>query len=252
MIRIEHLNKKYGKTEVLADINLSVKQGDVLSIIGPSGAGKSTLLRCINLLEVPTAGDIYIDDEKIRYKANRNGSLTFLSRMRLTGLRCKVGMVFQQFNLWPTKTVLHNVTEGLRVCKKMNRQEAEAIAHKELTRVGLDEKADEYPPSLSGGQQQRVAIARALAMNPEVILFDEPTSALDPELVKEVLDIMVKLAKEGMTMIVVTHEMNFARNVSNRVIFMENGKIEMDGSPDEVFDSANPRMQSFVQSLSRS
>ncbi|MHC1759830.1 MAG: amino acid ABC transporter ATP-binding protein [Negativicutes bacterium] len=251
MIKIKNLTKKFGNTDVLCEINLNVKHGDVLSIIGPSGAGKSTLLRCINLLEVPTSGDIFIDDEKIHYKANRNGTLTFLSRMRLTGLRCKVGMVFQQFNLWPTKTVLNNVTEGLRICKNMKRREAEEIAFRELNRVGLLEKADQYPPSLSGGQQQRVAIARALAMNPEVILFDEPTSALDPELVKEVLDIIIKLAKEGMTMVVVTHEMNFARYVSNRVIFMENGKIEMDGSPDDVFESDNPRMQSFVQSLAR-
>jgi ABC-type polar amino acid transport system ATPase subunit len=251
MIRIEHLNKAFGNTNVLTDINLHVKQGEVVSIIGPSGAGKSTFLRCINLLEVPTSGNIYVDGEKVQYKVNHSGSLTFFTKMKLTWLRCKVGMVFQQFNLWTTKTVLNNVTEGLCVCKKMSKWKAEELAHEQLLRVGLADKADEYPSYLSGGQQQRVAIARALAMEPEVILFDEPTSALDPELVKEVLDIMIKLAKAGMTMIVVTHEMNFARFVSNRVVFMEKGKIVKDGTPDEVFESEDPRMQSFFHSLMR-
>lgn len=249
MIRIENLNKRYGSFAVLHDINLEVKKGEVISIIGPSGAGKSTLLRCINLLEIPTSGHIYIDDEEVRYKVNRAGKLTFISQMKLTWLRKKIGMVFQQFNLYPNKKVLQNVTEGLIVALKMPRQEAEKIAVEKLETVGLGSKINEYPAYLSGGQQQRVAIARALAMNPEAILFDEPTSALDPELVKEVLDIMVELAREGMTMLVVTHEMNFARYVSNRVIFMEEGRILMDGTPDEVFECNNPRLQNFFHSL---
>ena len=251
MIQVEHLKKNYGDLEVLKDVSLQVSKGEVISIIGPSGAGKSTLLRCINLLEVPTSGDIYVDGKKVTYKLNRSGGLTFGTRMRLTDLRTKVSMVFQQFNLWPTKTVLGNVMEGLVVVKKMKKDEARTIALKQLERVGLADKAGTYPTYLSGGQQQRVGIARALAMNPEVILFDEPTSALDPELVKGVLDLMVELAESGMTMVVVTHEMNFARYVSNRVIFMENGEIQMDDEAEKVFTSENPRLQSFFHSISK-
>lgn len=251
MIKIEQLCKKIGTLQVLDNVNLHVNSGEVVSIIGPSGAGKSTLLRCINMLEVPTSGTISVDGERVSYKVNRSGKLTIASRMHLTGLRRKVGMVFQQFNLWPTKSVLNNVTEGLVVCKGIARDKAEEMAKYELQRVGLEEKTYEYPNNLSGGQQQRVAIARALAMSPKVILFDEPTSALDPELVKEVLDIMIKLAEEGMTMVVVTHEMNFARYVSDRVIFMENGKIMIDDTPQAVFQSDHARLQNFIHSVER-
>lgn len=251
MIKVEHLKKNYGDLEVLKDVSLNVAKGEVVSIIGPSGAGKSTLLRCINLLEVPTSGNIEVSGEPIEYKLNKTGALTFGTRMQLTELRTKVSMVFQQFNLWPTKTVLGNVMEGLTVVKKMKKDEAWEIAMRELKRVGLDGKADTYPTYLSGGQQQRVGIARALAMNPEVILFDEPTSALDPELVKEVLDLMVDLAKTGMTMIVVTHEMNFARYVSNRVVFMENGEIVIDDESEKVFNSDNQRLQNFFHNIAK-
>lgn len=247
MIKVINLYKNYGKTGVLKDINLTIEQGEVVTIIGPSGAGKSTLLRCLNLFEVPTEGDIYIDDQKLAYKTNSKGKLTFGTQMKITWLRVKVGMVFQQFNLWTNKNVIQNVMEGLIITKKMKRKDAEVIAREKLKLVGLEDKAYEYPLNLSGGQQQRVAIARALAMEPEVILFDEPTSALDPELVHEVLEIMVELAKTGITMIVVTHEMNFARNVGNRVIFMEKGRIVKDGTPEEVFNSDDQRLKAFFK-----
>lgn len=249
MINIRQLNKIFHHKTVLDSIDLDIREGEVVSIIGPSGAGKSTLLRCINLLEVPTTGQIQVAGRQVAYKTNSQGKLTFLSRMKLTWLRSEVCMVFQQFNLWPNKTVLQNVTEGPRVVKKRSKEEAEEKAKALLDKVGLIDKINEYPANLSGGQQQRVAIARALAMEPKVILFDEPTSALDPELVQEVLDIMVKLAREGMTMIVVTHEMNFARNVSDRVLFMENGKIMKSGSPEEVFGSNNARMSQFLNTM---
>jgi len=250
MIKVRHLSKSFHETTVLDNINLDIREGEVVSIIGPSGAGKSTLLRCLNLLEVPSKGTIYLDARQVSYKTNSRGRLTFLSQMNLTWLRSEVSMVFQQFNLWPHKTVLQNVADGPRIVKKVPRKEAEATARALLDKVGLLNKIDEYPTSLSGGQQQRVAIARALAMEPKVILFDEPTSALDPELVQEVLDIMVKLAKEGMTMVVVTHEMNFARHVSDRVIFMENGAIKISGKPDEVFNSNDTRMNQFLRNMS--
>ena len=247
MILLKSLYKSYGNTEVLHNINLEIKKGEVVSIIGPSGAGKSTLLRCMNLFEVPTSGQIYIDGSDLQYKVNTMGKLTFFSQMKITWLRCKIGMVFQQFNLWPHKTAAANVMEGLIISKHMKKEKARKIALEKLELVGLLNKADEYPVHLSGGQQQRVAIARALAMEPEVILFDEPTSALDPELVHEVLEIMVELAKSGMTMVVVTHEMNFARHVGNRVIFMEKGKILKDGTPEEVFESEDARMREFFK-----
>ncbi|MCR8631331.1 amino acid ABC transporter ATP-binding protein [Paenibacillus radicis (ex Xue et al. 2023)] len=249
MIKIRQLSKVFHNKTVLDQINLDIREGEVVSIIGPSGAGKSTLLRCLNMLEVPSSGEITVNAKQVRYKTNSRGRLTFLSQMKLTWLRSEVSMVFQQFNLWPNKTVLQNVTEGPCTVKKVPRQEAEAKAKKLLAKVGLLEKINEYPTNLSGGQQQRVAIARALAMEPKVILFDEPTSALDPELVHEVLDIMVKLAGEGMTMVVVTHEMNFARNVSDRVLFMEDGKITKSGKPEEVFCTTNPRMNQFLRNI---
>ena len=250
MVLIKDLYKSFGDKEILKDINLEIQKGEVISIIGPSGAGKSTLLRCMNLFEVPTRGEIYVDGERIRYDLNGYGKLTFYSQMKITWLRCKIGMVFQQFNLWKHKTVVANVMEGLVVSKHMKKSEARKIALEKLKLVGLEEKAEDYPANLSGGQQQRVAIARALAMDPEVILFDEPTSALDPELVHEVLEIMVELAKTGITMVVVTHEMNFARNVGNRVIFMENGKILKDGTPEEVFESEDERLRTFFRNTS--
>jgi ABC-type polar amino acid transport system ATPase subunit len=249
MIRIHNLNKKFKDKSVLSNINLHIEEGQVVTIIGPSGAGKSTLLRCINMLEVPTEGEIYADDKLVQYKTNSQGKLTFFSKMKLTWLRKRVAMVFQQFNLWPNKTVLQNIIEGPCIVNKVPRDVAVKKAKELLDKVGLLEKIHEYPTSLSGGQQQRVAIARALAMEPKVILFDEPTSALDPELVHEVLEIMVKLASEGMTMVVVTHEMNFARNIANRVIFMEDGRITGDGSPNELFGNPSPRMLKFIKNL---
>lgn len=252
MILIKDLDKNFGKKEILKGIDIEIKKGEVVSVIGPSGAGKSTLLRCMNLFEVPTRGEIYVDGERIRYDVNGYGKLTFFSQMKITWLRCKIGMVFQQVNLWKHKTVVANVMEGLVVSKHMKKNEARAIALEKLRLVGLEEKAEEYPVNLSGGQQQRVAIARALAMNPEVILFDEPTSALDPELVHEVLEIMVELAHSGITMVVVTHEMNFARNVGNRVIFMEKGRILKDGTPEEVFESGDERLQTFFKNTNTS
>lgn len=249
MIRIHNLNKKFKEKSVLRNIDLHIKEGEVVSIIGPSGAGKSTLLRCINMLEVPTEGQIYANDRLVHYKNNSQGKLTFFSKMKLTWLRKQVGMVFQQFNLWPNKTILQNIIEGPCIVNKVPRDQAEAKARQLLQKVGLEDKINEYPTSLSGGQQQRVAIARALAMEPKIILFDEPTSALDPELVHEVLEIMVKLAREGMTMVVVTHEMNFARNVSTRVLFMEDGMITGDGTPDDLFGNPSPRILKFMRNL---
>jgi ABC-type polar amino acid transport system ATPase subunit len=249
MIKIRQLSKLFHGKTVLDQINLDIREGEVVSIIGPSGAGKSTLLRCLNLLEVPSSGEISVNMKQVQYRTNSRGRLTFLSQMKLTWLRAEVGMVFQQFNLWPNKTVLQNVIEGPCTVKKVPRKEAEAKAKELLDKVGLLGKINEYPTNLSGGQQQRVAIARALAMEPKVILFDEPTSALDPELVQEVLDIMVKLAGEGMTMVVVTHEMNFARHVSDRVLFMEDGKITKSGKPEEVFCTTNPRMNQFLRNI---
>lgn len=247
MVLIKNLYKNFGDKEILKNIDIEIRKGEVVSIIGPSGAGKSTLLRCMNLFEVPTRGEIYVDGERVRYDVNGYEKLTFFSQMKITWLRCKIGMVFQQFNLWKHKTVVANVMEGLVVSKHMKKNEARKIALEKLKLVGLEEKAEDYPANLSGGQQQRVAIARALAMDPEVILFDEPTSALDPELVHEVLEIMVELAKTGITMIVVTHEMNFARNVGNRVIFMEKGRILKDGTPEEVFESNDERLRTFFK-----
>lgn len=249
MIRIHNLNKRFKDKTVLRNIDLHIKEGEVVTIIGPSGAGKSTLLRCINMLEVPSEGQIYANDRLVEYTSNSQGKLTIFSKMKLTWLRKQVGMVFQQFNLWPNKTVLQNIIEGPCIVNKQPRAEAEAKARALLRKVGLLDKINEYPASLSGGQQQRVAIARALAMEPKILLFDEPTSALDPELVHEVLEIMVQLAGEGMTMVVVTHEMNFARNVSTRVLFMEDGMITADGSPEDLFGNPTPRMLKFMRNL---
>lgn len=236
MIEIKGLKKSFDDLEVLKGIDQSVDEGEVLCIVGPSGSGKSTMLRCINRLEEPTSGEIYIDGELITDK-------------NLDSVRTKMGMVFQSFNLFPHKSVIENLTIGPVNVKGVNSKEANETAMKLLERVGLAEKAEEYPRNLSGGQQQRVAIARALAMNPEVMLFDEPTSALDPEMVGEVLDVMKDLAREGMTMVVVTHEMGFAKEVADRVIFMDEGIIVEEGTPKEVLE--NPQMDRTQDFLSK-
>ena len=236
MIKVENLSKNFQGMEVLKDVSITINKGDVVCVIGPSGYGKSTFLRCLNMLEKPTSGKIIFDGEDLAApKANLN-----LHRQ-------KMGMVFQQFNLFPHMTVLENLTCAPMMLKKVPKEEAEAKALDLLGRVGLADRANSYPNKLSGGQKQRVAIVRALCMDPDVMLFDEPTSALDPEMVGEVLDVMKTLAKKGLTMVVVTHEMGFAREVSNRVLFLDDGVIAEEGTPDEIF--GNPqceRLQSFL------
>lgn len=237
VIEVNHLNKKFGKNTILKDINGTVKSGQVICVIGPSGAGKSTFLRCLNLLEKPTSGEVKFDGT----------DLTHVDGKQLLDLRERMGMVFQSFNLFPNMTVLKNLMLAPMRVKHMTEDEAKKTAMHLLDRVGLQSKADAYPSSLSGGQQQRVAIARALAMSPEVMLFDEPTSALDPEMVGEVLEVMQELANEGMTMVVVTHEMGFAKSVANQVWFMADGYILEKGSPSEMFDNPqNERAKDFI------
>jgi cystine transport system ATP-binding protein len=240
MITISNLHKQFAGRHVLRDISLTIEKGKVLVIIGPSGSGKTTLLRCLNLLETPDQGKIRIGDVELDFAQKVDKSL-------ITRLRKQTGMVFQSYNLFPHMTALENVMEGPVTVKKENRETARAKAVALLTKVGLADKINEYPFQLSGGQQQRVGIARALAMDPQVMLFDEPTSALDPELVGEVLKVMKELAGEGMTMIVVTHEMGFAREVADEVIFMDQGLIVERGTPDQVF--ANPREERTRQFL---
>lgn len=236
MIKVENLTKSFGELEVLKGINQEIKDGEVVVVIGPSGSGKSTFLRCLNLLEEPTSGKIFVDDEEITSKDTD-----------INKVREEMGMVFQSFNLFNNLNIIDNITLAPTLVKKMGKEEAEKKAMELLERVGLPDKRDSYPKSLSGGQKQRIAIARALAMNPKVMLFDEPTSALDPEMVGEVLDIMKDLAKEGMTMVVVTHEMGFAREVGDRILFMDGGYIVEEGSPEEVFgNSKNERTQNFL------
>ena len=225
MIKVNDLHKSFGKNEVLKGINLNIEKGEVVAIIGPSGSGKSTLLRCLNLLEEPSSGQIVFE----------NNDLTNTKGAKLDQLRQKMGMVFQGFNLFPHKKVIENITLTPLTLKKGQKSELEDQAKQLLQKVGLEDKADVYPSKLSGGQKQRVAIARALAMNPAVILFDEPTSALDPELVGEVLTVMKNIAAEGTTMLVVTHEMSFAKDVANRVIFMDGGVVVEEGSPHDIF-----------------
>ena len=238
-VQIKNLHKYFEKNEVLKGIDLEVNEGEVVCVIGPSGSGKSTMLRCINLLEVPTDGEITVDGFKITDK-----------KADLNKIRRNIGMVFQQFNLFPHLTVEQNITMAPVDAKIMSKSEAKKKARELLDRVGLAEKIDAYPQSLSGGQQQRVAIARALAMKPDIMLFDEPTSALDPEMVGEVLSVMKELAAEGMTMIVVTHEMGFAREVSDRVIFIDEGIIMEQGTPEEVFENPqNPRTIDFLNKV---
>ncbi|SKA85894.1 amino acid ABC transporter ATP-binding protein, PAAT family [Clostridium sp. USBA 49] len=239
MIKVTNLNKYFGKLHVLKDINIEINKGEVVVIIGPSGSGKSTFLRCLNRLEEPTEGEIIFEGTSITDK-NTNINI----------LRQKMGMVFQQFNLFPNMTVLDNITISPRKLKKVSKEEADKIAYGLLKRIGLSDKAQSYPTQLSGGQKQRIAIARALAMSPDVMLFDEPTSALDPEMVGEVLDVMKELASEGMTMVVVTHEMGFAKEVGDRVIFMDEGKILEQGTPDEIFKSPKEdRTKDFLRKV---
>ena len=235
MIEIKDLHKRYGDIEVLHGINLTVAPKEVVVVIGPSGSGKSTMLRCINYLEEASSGEIWVDGEKIEPKTNLNR------------IRAEVGMVFQHFNLFENKTVLQNIMLAPMRVRGESREVAEKKALELLDMVGLKDKANVYPKNLSGGQQQRVAIARSLAMNPKVMLFDEPTSALDPEMVKEVLDVMKELAHTGMTMVVVTHEMGFAREVGNRVLFLDQGKLVEEGTPEQIFGAPkNPRLQDFL------
>ncbi|OEH94518.1 amino acid ABC transporter ATP-binding protein [Bacillus solimangrovi] len=239
MIKIESLHKSYGKLEVLKGVSTEINQGDVVSIIGPSGSGKSTLLRCMNLLEEPSDGQIWIGHDEITNP-----------KTDVMELRQRLGMVFQHFHLFPHMTVLENLTYAPINVKKMSKKEAEAVGRELLDKVGLLEKANDYPNRLSGGQKQRVAIARALAMSPEAMLFDEPTSALDPEMVKEVLEVMKDLAKSGMTMAIVTHEMGFAREVADRVLFLDEGKLVEEASPSEFFTNPKTeRAQNFLEKI---
>ena len=238
MIHFKGVSKWFGKLHVLNDINLHVTAGEVVVICGPSGSGKSTLIRCINRLEKFQKGELFVDGMPLHDHATN-----------LTRLRAEIGFVFQQFHLYPHMTALENVTLAPTHVRKMRRADAQAMAREKLARVGLSDKADAHPSQLSGGQQQRVAIARGLAMNPKIMLFDEPTSALDPEMIGEVLDVMVKLATEGMTMCVVTHEMGFARQVAHRVIFMDDGRLIESGSPADFFD--NPRTDRAAQFISK-
>ena len=238
MIKLENVHKSFGKNEVLKGINLHIKQGQVVVIIGPSGSGKSTVLRTMNYLEEPTSGKVIVDGMDLSYKK------------KLNEVRAEVGMVFQNFNLFPHMTVMDNLTLAQTKVCKTSTDEAKKIGQALLDRVGLGDKANAYPDSLSGGQKQRVAIARALAMKPKVMLFDEPTSALDPEMVSEVLDVMKSLAEDGMTMVIVTHEMGFAKKVADRVLFVDGGLILEDDTPERVFDSpTNERTKSFLDKI---
>lgn len=242
MIEVKGIRKSFGNLEVLKGIDLKINKGDVVAILGPSGSGKTTLLRCMNFLEKCDEGQMIFDDEEF--------AMASVSNKKIHEIRNKTAFVFQSFNLFANKTALENVTLGLKVAKKMNKAEADEIGKKMLDKVGLEDKYNAYPSQLSGGQQQRVAIARALAGNPEIIYFDEPTSALDPELIGEVLRVIKELADEQMTMLVVTHEMNFARHISNRVVFMENGSILENCETDKFFNNrTNERIRSFIANI---
>ena len=243
MLEINDIHKSFGDLEFLKGINISVEKGDVIAILGPSGSGKTTLLRCINFLETADSGTMTFDGETF--------DLSHVSKKDIMHLRKKTAFVFQNYNLFQNKTALQNVTEGLIVGRKMPKEQAIEIGHKMLKKVGMEDRCDHYPHQLSGGQQQRVAIARALATNPEIIYFDEPTSALDPELIGEVLSVMKQLAVEGMTMLVVTHEMGFARTVSNTVVFMEGGSIVESGSSEDFFlHPKEDRTREFLRTVS--
>ena len=240
MIQLQNVHKYFGQLHVLKGVSTEIDASEVVVIIGPSGSGKSTVLRCMNYLEEPTEGDVIVDGKNLNVKENINN------------VRAEVGMVFQRFNLFPHMTVIDNITLAPQKIRGLSKSEAESIARDLLGKVGLSDKAEAYPEQLSGGQQQRVAIARALAMKPKVMLFDEPTSALDPEMVSEVLDVMKDLAKEGMTMVIVTHEMSFAKEVATRVLFVDGGEILEEGTPAEVFDTPkHERTKSFLSKVIR-
>ena len=246
---VEDLHKSFGDLQVLKGVSLRANEGDVISMIGSTGSGKSTFLRCINLLEMPDSGRVYVGDEFIRMKKNRRGEMVPVDSKQVDRIRTRLGMVFQLFNLWTHMTVLQNVTEAPVHVLRKPKKEATLSAMKLLEKVGIADKANHYPAQLSGGQQQRAAIARALAMEPDVLMFDEPTSALDPELVGEVLRVMQKLAEEGRTMIIATHEMGFAREASSHVIFLDEGRIEEEGPPEHIFGNpSSPRCRKFLAS----
>jgi polar amino acid transport system ATP-binding protein len=239
IIVVDGLHKYFGHVQAVKGVDLRIRRGEVVIVVGPSGSGKSTVLRCINHLEVPTGGAVYIDGVHLEDK-----------KTNINEVRAEVGMVFQQFNLFPHLTVLQNVTIAQEKVRKRNKEEAQKIAMEQLERVGIPEKANAYPRQLSGGQQQRVAIARSLAMEPKIMLFDEPTSALDPEMIKEVLDVMLDLAKAGMTMVVVTHEMGFAKAAASRVVFMDDGQIIESGPPEQIFGTpTHERTQLFLSKI---
>ncbi|CAD5378909.1 histidine/lysine/arginine/ornithine transporter subunit; ATP-binding component of ABC superfamily [Pseudomonas sp. OF001] len=249
-LEIRNLHKRYGDLEVLKGISLTARDGDVISILGSSGSGKSTFLRCINLLESPHAGQIFVAGEELRLKPGKDGALVAADSRQINRLRSQLGFVFQNFNLWPHMTILDNVIEAPRRVLGLSKAEATERAEALLAKVGIAAKRDSYPTQLSGGQQQRAAIARTLCMEPKVILFDEPTSALDPEMVQEVLNVIRALAEEGRTMLLVTHEMNFARQVSSEVVFLHQGLVEEQGPPDRVFGSpSSERCRQFMSSL---
>jgi len=248
LVDARHVGKHFGALKVLDDVSLAVRKSEVTCIIGPSGSGKSTLLRSLAFLEEYSEGEIYIEGELIGYVTDRNGRRVRAPQAEINRVRRNVGMVFQQFNLWPHMTAVENVAEALVRVRKLSKAEARKRALAMLDKVGLADRADNHPARLSGGQQQRVAIARALAMEPHIMLFDEPTSALDPELVGEVLQVMKNLANDGMTMVIVTHEMGFAAQVADTVVFIDHGKIEAQGSPEDVFHNAQqPRLKQFLQ-----
>ncbi len=250
LLQIKNVTKQFGDHVVLQDVSLDIAKGEVVCIIGPSGSGKSTLLRCINFIAPPEKGEIVFEGKT--WKRFHSPFNIFANRKyeaQLPELRSEIGMVFQHFNVFPHMSAIENVMLGLTKVRKLNREEARKIAEKALRQVGLGEKLDQYPEKLSGGQKQRVAIARALALNPKVMLFDEVTSALDPELVSGILDEMRRLANEGMTMVVVTHEMNFAFQVANRIVFMDQGKIVTMGTPDEIRNTTDPRARAFLSSI---
>jgi cystine transport system ATP-binding protein len=250
IIRVAHLDKHFGPLHVLKDVSLTVEEQEVVCVIGRSGSGKSTLLRCINFLEQPTQGEIEVDGLIVKVEQHR---LSDEQKQAIHDIRLRTGMVFQEFNLFPHLSVIDNLIEAPVTVKRMPREQAIALAEKHLDKVGLMQKRDEYPARLSGGQKQRVAIARALTMEPKVMLFDEPTSALDPELIGEVLEVMKQLAREGTTMLVVTHEMSFAREVASRVVYMDEGQIVEESAPEQMFTTpADPRTRQFLDRLLRS
>ncbi len=248
-LEIRNLHKRYGEQEILKGISLTARDGDVISILGSSGSGKSTLLRCINLLENPHQGEILVADEALKLKAAKNGDLIAADNRQINRVRSEIGFVFQNFNLWPHMSILDNIIEAPRRVLGQSKAEAIEAAEALLNKVGIYDKRHSYPAQLSGGQQQRAAIARTLAMKPKVILFDEPTSALDPEMVQEVLNVIRALAEEGRTMLLVTHEMSFARHVSSEVVFLHQGLVEEQGSPQQVFENpTSARCKQFMSS----